>query len=395
MNTKQEPLDKIVDVEIYHVSLEQKTPYLGPLIDNEKASTLGYFVREANRTVYALKNHSLVIRVLTENGIEGWGETYGLIAHNATASVIRDLFKGFIVGRNPLDVVTIYEDLYDLMRVRGYFGGFYHDALAAVDIALWDIFGKTVNQPIAQLLGGARNKKIPAYISGLPEADIEKRCELAVSWQKKGFDTFKFALPMASEGMYEEFRLLREALGNDASIACDMHWSKSPGETIELINEVRKFKPWFFEAPIKPEDVNGLRQVSKKSSSQIAVGEEWRTVYEAKARIDHQACQIIQPEMAHTGITQFMRIAMYAQAHNLVVIPHATIGSGIFLAASLQVSATLQNVISHEFQHSIFPEFKHYISSDMICESGYYHVPTMDGIGVNPTDEMKKNMTLL
>lgn len=393
--SEENKIDKIVDVEIYLVSLEQEATYLGPLLDNERASNSGYFVREANRTVYAVKNHSLVIRILTKNGIEGWGETYGLIAHNATASIISDLFKGFIVGRNPLDVITIYEDLYDLMRVRGYFGGFYHDALAAVDIALWDIFGKTVKQPIGRLLGGIRNKKIPAYISGLPDSDIEKRCQIAHDWQQKGFNSFKFALPMANLGVMEEFRQLRKALGKDAAIACDMHWSKTPGETVELIKEAQQFKPWFFEAPIKPEDVNGLRQVSEKSGSQIALGEEWRTVYDAKARIDVQACQIIQPEIAHTGITQFMRIATYAQAHNLAVIPHATIGSGIFLAASLQASAALRNCVAHEFQHSIFTEFMHYTTGNMKCEAGQYQLPVGDGIGVNPTEEMKANMTLL
>ena len=92
----------------------------------------------------------------TKDDYVGWGETYGLVAPQATAAIIQDLFQGFLIGRNPLDVSSIYEDLYDLMRVRGYGGGFYHDALAAVDIALWDICGKMTQQPIAQLLGGVR-----------------------------------------------------------------------------------------------------------------------------------------------------------------------------------------------------------------------------------------------
>ena len=279
-------VNRIEDVEVYLVSLDQETPYLGPLHKGEMANGSGYFVRGLNRTAYPIKNKSLVVRIVTKDGIEGWGETYGLTAHGATATIIYDLLKGFILGRNPLSVVTIYEDLYDLLRVRGYTGGFYHDALAAVDIALWDIFGKTVKQPVAGLLGGLRNTSIPAYISGLPEADIDKRCELAVNWQLKGFNAFKFALPMATEGLVEEFKSLRNALGESASIACDMHWSKTPGETIELIQETQAYRPWFFEAPIATEDINGLKRVAKKSNSQIASGEEWRTVYDAKSRID-------------------------------------------------------------------------------------------------------------
>ena len=388
-------VNRIEDIEVYLVSLDQENPYLGPLHKGEKANESGYFVRGLNRTAYPIKNKSLVVRIVTKNGIEGWGETYGLTAHGATATIILDLLKGFILGRNPLSVVTIYEDLFDLLRVRGYTGGFYHDALAAVDIALWDIFGKTVKQPVAALLGGLRHTSIPAYISGLPEADIDKRCELAVNWLNKGFNSFKFALPMATEGLVEEFKRLRNALGSSASIACDMHWSKTPGETIELIQEAQAYRPWFFEAPIRTEDVNGLQWVSQKSNSQIAIGEEWRTVYDAKPRIDRQACQIVQPEMGHTGITQFMRIASYAQANNLTIIPHATIGSGIFLAASLHASAALQNCVAHEFQHSVFPEFTHYTTGETKCHEGFYHLPTGDGIGVNPTEEMKSKMILL
>ena len=99
--------------------------------------------------------------------------------------------------------------------------------------------------------------------------------------------------------------------------------------------------------------------------------------------------------MGHTGVTQFMRIARYAQAHNLSVIPHATIGSGIFLAASLQASAHLQNLVSHEFQHSLFPHFLHFTTGGMKCESGFYYLPEGNGIGVEPTREMKAHMTLL
>src|SRR5690606_9920023 len=129
-------VNRIEDVEVYLVSLDQETPYLGPLHKGEMANGSGHFVRALTRTDYPINTKPLVVRIVTKDGIEGWGETYGLTAHGATATIIYDLLKGFILGRNPLSVVTIYEDLYDLLRVRGYTGGFYHDALAAVDIAL-------------------------------------------------------------------------------------------------------------------------------------------------------------------------------------------------------------------------------------------------------------------
>ena len=391
INTSQ----KVAGLEVYVVSLEQETPYLGPLAEQESANMQGYFVRAQNRTVYAKKNRSLVLRMWTQNGIEGWGETYGLVAPQATAAIILDLLKGFVVGRNPFEVERIYEDLYDLMRVRGYNGGFYHDALAAIDIALWDIVGKIVEQPLVALLGGLRHQEIPAYISGLPKATLEERCALAVHWQNAGFTDFKFALPVADQGAVKEMEALRNTLGDHARIACDMHWRQTREEALSLALGMEPFNPWFLEAPVVTEDVEGLAWIAQQTNCTIAVGEEWRTVYDAKMRIDKEGCQIIQPEMGHTGITQFKRMASYAHANHLAVIPHATIGAGIFLAASLQVSASLQNVRAHEFQHSIFRAFPHFLTGNMSCDSGFYRLPTGNGIGVEPTSAMKSKMTLL
>ena len=346
--------DRIENLEVYLVDLSQDQPYLGTLRGGETVNQAGYFVRRGNRTVYPRSNRSLVVRLRTGDGVEGWGETYGLVAPRATATIINDLLSGFVLGRDPFDRECLHDELYDLMRFRGYTGGFYLDALAAIDIALWDISGKIAGLPVSKLLGGHRREAIPAYVSGLPEDTLQNRCDLAVSWKERGFDSFKFALPVADEGTAVELHALRQCLGENARIACDLHWALSRSEAVALAQEMSCDRPWFLEAPVATEDIEGLRWVAEHSGQTIAVGEEWRTVFDARARIDGQACHIVQPEMGHTGVTQFMRIGRYAEAHHLAIIPHATIGAGIFLAASLQASAALQNVEWHEFQHSVF-----------------------------------------
>jgi galactonate dehydratase len=291
-----------------------------------------------------------------------------------------------------MDRETLHDELYDLMRVRGYTGGFYLDALAGIDIALWDIAGKQTGESVAQLLGVRCRESIPAYVSGLPEDALGARCDLAASWQERGFDSFKFAMPMADEGPVIELESLRERLGKDARIACDLHWMYSKTEAVELARQLAPYRPWFLEAPLPTEDIEGLSWVAKNSAQTIAVGEEWRTVYDARLRIDRRACHIVQPEMGHTGITQFMRICRYAESHHLQIIPHATIGAGIFLAASLQASATLRSVASHEFQHSILEPFRHFTSNVLSCENGAYTLPKTPGIGVEPSDAMRAAM---
>lgn len=387
--------DRVASIEVFVVDLSQDQPYLGSLRAGETVNEAGYFVRKSNRTVYPRKNRSLVVRIRSKDGVEGWGETYGLVAPQATAAIITDLLTGFVIGRDPFDVESLHDELYDLMRVRGYTGGFYLDALAAIDIALWDIAGKIANKSVAQLLGFTGRDTIPAYVSGLPEDSLAKRCDLAESWLERGFDSFKFALPVADEGAAAELKALRKSLGEDARIACDLHWSFNAAEAIDLANRMANDHPWFLEAPVATEEIEELREVADQSGQVIAVGEEWRTIYDARLRIDRGACHIVQPEMGHTGITQFMRIGRLAEEHGIEIIPHATIGSGIFLAASLQAGAALDGVISHEFQHSIFEPFRHFTGDALSCTDGAYVTPSTPGIGVEPSEKMRACMTPL
>jgi galactonate dehydratase len=382
---------RVRSIEAFIVTLPRDTPYLGNLRPGEEVNAQGYFVRLGNRTVYASVDRTVVVRVLTEDGVEGWGETYGLAAPRATTEIIKDLLASFVIGRDPLDAPAIHDDLYDLMRVRGYTGGYYLDALAAIDTALWDAAGKTVGLPISKLVGGgARRSTIPAYVSGLPRPTRAERAAFAAEWLAKGFSAFKFASPVADDGVAAEMESLREALGAEARIACDMHWTQSADEAVALIRAMERFGLWFAEAPVRTEDINGLARVARSVTTAIAVGEEWRTVFDAAQRIDREACAIVQPEMGHAGITEFMRIGQYAQAHHLRVMPHATIGLGIFLAASLQASAALGPVVCHEYQHSIFEPNRRYLVGDMDCRNGEYVVPTGAGLGIEPSEEARR-----
>lgn len=388
-----ESQDSVASIEVFIVDLSQDKPYLGSLREGESVNESGYFVRQGNRTVYPRNNRSLVVRALTRDGVEGWGETYGLVAPKATAEIINDLLRGFVVGRDPAQVESLHDELYDLMRVRGYTGGFYLDALAAIDIALWDIRGKIAGESVAALLGGRLRDRMPAYVSGLPEDSLDKRCDLAKSWRERGFDSFKFALPVADEGAAAELNALRNALGVEARIACDLHWSLDAAGAIELARQMAPDRPWFLEAPVATEAIGELRKVARDSSQIIAVGEEWRTLHDARLRIDRGACQIVQPEMGHTGITEFMRIGRHAQDNSLLIAPHATIGAGIFLSASLQAGSALSGAVAHEFQHSVFGPFRHFTGDGLHCENGAYSIPAGVGIGVEPSEAMRAAMT--
>lgn len=379
--------DRVERIECFVLTLPRREVYLGALGPGETANDKGYFVRGRNGTVYPIFDRSVLVRATTKSGAVGWGETYGIVAPGAPVAIIEDLLADFVIGRDPFDAAAVHDELYDLMRVRGYTGGFYMDALAAVDIALWDLAGKLRNKPVAALLGEVVRDTCPAYVSGLPRPTLPERADLAAEWVARGFDALKFAAAVAHDGIVDEMHLLRRRLGEAVDIAVDMHWAHEADEAIALIRAMEPARPWFAEAPVKPEDLEAQATVARSVRTPIALGEEWRTVWDAKPRLERQAVAIMQPEMGHVGITQFMRMAALARAHGCRVIPHASISVGVFLAASLQVAAVVPNLPSHEFQHSVMLKNNEWLDRPLICEAGRYRIPQGPGLGVAPNDD--------
>lgn len=381
-------VDAIVSVETFIISIPRDVPYLGPLKDGEAINARGYLVRKGNRTIYPSADMTVLVKVTGESGKVGWGECYGIVAPQATTAIIDDVLGPVVLGRDPADAVVIHEDLYDLMRVRGYFGGYYLDALAGLDIALWDLAGKNLDVPVSSLLGGRRHDTIPAYVSGLPRATLKERCDLAVEWVDKGYKGIKFAAVVSDEGIVEEMAALREAVGPKIDLMVDLHWKFEAAEAIRLIRRLEPYNLYFAEAPCQPEDLEGQGRVARGIGVPLALGEELRTVYDYRPRFEARAMSIVQPEMGHSGIAEFMQIGRMAQTFHMNVIPHASISVGVFMAASLQAASALQNVSYHEYQHSVFDRNLGYTSGDMGCTAGSYVVPTGVGIGVEPCDEL-------
>lgn len=382
------PLDAIASVETFIISIPRDVPYLGPLREGEFINEKGYLIRKGNRSIYPSSDMSVLIKITGESGTVGWGETYGIVAPEAVKAIIDNVLGPVMLGRDPATPVVIHEDLYDLMRVRGFFGGYYVDALAGVDIAIWDLFGKRAGLPVSALLGGGRQTRFPAYVSGLPRATLKERCDLAVEWVGKGFRAIKFAAAMSDDGIVQEMAALREALGPDVDLMVDLHWKFEAAEAIRLIRRLEQYNLYFAEAPCQPEDLEGQARVAQGIGVPLALGEEWRTVYEYRPRFEARAMSMIQPEMGHTGITEFNHICRMAHAFHMKVLPHASIGCGVFMAASLQATAALQSVPYHEYQHSIFDKNLDYVAGDMSCAAGFYTVPTGPGLGVEPADSV-------
>ncbi len=376
--------DAIVRVEAIYLRIPRApTPHMGrmPAVNDR-----GYIIDPDNGTVYPADDRTVIVKITLESGKVGWGETYGITAGTVIGELVRDLIEPLLRGRDPLDVQVIWQDLYNLMRVRGYIGGFWLDALAAVDIALWDLCGKILGQPVHKLLGGQRRKTIPAYITNIGGATNDARLHNVQASYDKGFRAFK----VHAASSYDYISLLRDLRGAfpDIALMLDLHWVHTSAEALAIVRKVEAFDLTFVEAPCRYEDIDGLARVAAGSSIAIAGGEEWRTVYDAHARLKVEALTIIQPEMGRSGITQFMRMANLSEVYHARVMPHATIGFGIFMAASLQASAAIEDLPWHEYQNSVLPRHLPLFETQMACEAGFYTVPDAPGLGIEPRDTL-------
>lgn len=380
-------MDVVKKIETYPILIPRDVPYLGSL-HGLRPYENGTFVRPGNKTIYSIHTHSMVVKITTNDGVIGWGEALAPVAPKITACVIHELLEPLVIGRDPQDVVAIHEDLYDTMRVRGYSDGFFSDALSALDIALWDIKAKQLNVSVGTLLGGKRRDRIKAYISGLPCETLSDRVKLACSWIERHYDAVKFATVVSYDGDVQEIAALRKALGSDVKIMADLHWRFDAVEAVSVIRKMNQYDLELAEAPVDPEDTDGQAFVTAHCGTNVGVGEEVRTEFRFRELFEKRCMNVAQPEMARLGITAFWNICQMARAYHCKVMPHASIGVGIFLAASLQVSSAVQVLPYHEYQHSIVESTLRYLDTDMDCREGYFTVPTGAGLGVEPKKEL-------
>ncbi|WP_312606174.1 mandelate racemase/muconate lactonizing enzyme family protein [Kosakonia cowanii] len=370
---------KISRIDCFPLKITTPQAYLGGEV---KASDSDYYYRPEYRCVYSRKMETCLVKITTDSGHVGWGEALAPVVPQVIAELITQLFAPLLTGQSPFASQVLNARMYDAMRDRGHITGYHIDALAAVDIALWDLKGQILNQPVYQLLGGAFRDQIPCYVSGLPEPDLPARCALALRWQQKGFNAIKLALGYGVQQDIENVRAIRDTLGPHASLFLDAHWNYSVAQAAELANALHPLGVGFLEAPLLPEDIAGHRELRAKSPLPIALGETERTRYQFKPFIEQRAMDIVQPDVGRTGITELMHIASLAQTWNLQVAPHLSVGLGPCIAASIHVAAALPNLFMLEYQPPVFELANQLLDTPLVCEAGHYTLPQGAGLGI-------------
>lgn len=335
---------------------------------------------------------SCIVEIETADGIVGWGECYGPSA--VAKAYIETQFAPRIIGRDAFDVEVIWEDLYN--RIKDYGGrGMATSALSGIDIALWDIIGKSCGKPIHKLIGGAYRTEVTAYATGLYFIDMNRLVEEAVEEANEfvgnGFVAIKMKIGLGSPKLdIERVAAVRKAIGDDVRLMVDANHCFTVPQAIRIGRELEKLNVEWFEEPISPEDVDGYVEVSRSLDMAVAGGENEFTRWGFRDLVVRKAMDIIQPDVcAAGGISECRKIAALASAHGVECIPHAW-GSAIGLAATLHFLAALPDQPPSfrpmppllELEQCENP-FRDLLSVEPIVQQGgKVQIPTGAGLGI-------------
>ncbi|KAA9148668.1 mandelate racemase/muconate lactonizing enzyme family protein [Amycolatopsis acidicola] len=373
----------IADVTTYVLKLAGRQAYLGKLEDGtELSEDRGYVVREPWRSLYSGRFETMLVRITTDDGTVGWGEALAPVAPEVTAAIVDRMLGPWLTGREVTGVRPLWNGLRDLMRERGHLVGHQADALAAVDIALWDLYGKLVGLPVARLLGGAVRDHIPAYVSGLARPTDPERAALAADWESQGATMVKLA---AGKGIAADLATFDAvaAAAPSMKIAVDAHWAYRIGEAVELGQELDRRGALFFEAPLVPEDVAGHAELATRCTTPVAVGEALRNRYEFADWLGRRALRLAQPDVARTGITEAMSIVEVCSAHHVPVACHHSVGLGVSLAAGVHVSAASTDTPFFEYQPDTIPVAQRILRAPLPAGPTGFGLPTGPGLGID------------
>lgn len=322
---------RITTVETFVLKLDADQAYLGALPDGTTPAS-GYAVRPPWRSLYSDRYETLLVAITAENGTVGWGEALAPVAPEVPATIINRILGSVLTGMDATSPRPSFFTLRELMRERGHLDGHQADALAAVDIALWDLAARLRGVRVADLLGGAFRTRVPCYVSGLPRPDDEGRAHLAAEWEHQGAPAVKLHLGHGFDADVATLDAVRRAAPG-LRVAIDAHWAYDLPAARRLAAAMAERGAWFLEAPLAPEDQASHRELVASSPVPIAVGESLRHRYAFADWVSGRALNIAQPDVGRTGITEAWAVSDICSVHHVPVAPHHSVGLTVALAA--------------------------------------------------------------
>ncbi len=325
-----------------------------------------------------------------DEGICGVGEGTLEYKEKALVGAIEHI-KSYLVGKDPRNIEKHYHDIYRDAYWRG--GVVLMSALSAVEMALWDILGKSLGVPVYQLLGGKVNEDCRIYINGwfagakTPKEFGEKAKEAvkkgvsAMKWDPFGKNYLQISNKDLNTAL-ECVSAVREAVGNDVDLLIEGHGRFDVPTGIKIAQELAPFKPMWFEEPVPPNNLEALKAVRDKSPVPISAGERLYTRFDYNELFRSRAADYIQPDISHAGgIMELKKIAAIAEANYIPFAPHNPSGP-VANAATLQLAACCPNFTILEIMYSDVKYRADITNECLEYENGRIKIPDKPGLGI-------------
>ena len=270
----------------------------------------------------------LVVEIFTDDGHVGLGNA--ALSPQVAKQVIDVYLKPLLMGQDPWDIEHLWQHMY---RKTMAFGrkGIGMVAISAVDIALWDLLGKSARQPVYRLLGGRTKPRIPVYASRLYSVALDELAEEAKRYREEGYLAMKLRFGWGpadgARGMrrnVELVRTVREVIGDEIDLMADAYMGWTLDYAKRMLPLLEPFHLRWLEEPVIPDDIHGYAELKSRSPVPIAGGEHEFTSYGFRDLLEARALDYIQFDSNRVGgITQARKIAALAEAYSVPVIPHA------------------------------------------------------------------------
>ena len=350
------------------------------------------------------------VKLTSSDGIVGYGEAYAGTFHpDVVASMMRDVADRHLIGQDPFDIERFWRSAHG----RGFTqrpDPSLQGVMSALEMACWDIVGKTVGQPIHRLLGGRVHERLRTYTYLYPEQgdttdvylDPDLAAERAGEYVTRGFTAVKFdpAGPYTVFGGHQPsqrrvalsvdfVRKIREAVGEDADLLFGTHGQFTSSGAIRLAARLEPYDPLWFEEPVPPDDLAGMAHVVAATSIPVATGERLTTKTEF-ARVLEAGVRIVQPNLGRAGgILEGKKIASLAEAHNAQIAPHLYCGP-IVGAANVQLATCSPNFLILEGILDWGGFHADLLRVPLQWEDGYLIPPTAPGLGVELNEDVAR-----
>lgn len=332
----------------------------------------------------------VLVEVICENGLTGWGECLGPARPNAAMVAA---YAGFLKGMDALEVEKAWAVLYNAMRDQGQ-RGISITALSGIDVALWDIRGKHWDAPVSTLLGGRFRDRVRAYATGgFKREGVDRVSDIAAEcagFREQGFHATKIKIGFDVEEDLQVIAAVREAIGPDMRLMIDGNHGYDALEAIAVGNRAAAFGIDWFEEPVTPEHLAAYARVRGGQPIPVAGGETWQGRYAHAQALKAGAVDILQPDLCGCGgFTEMRRIWDLAQLDGVRVVPHVW-GTGVQIAASLQALAALppspvrrgwiDPILEFDRTHNPFRQAV--LTAPIEHVSGEVVIPDAPGIGI-------------